>query len=118
VEGWPALRTETKWFAGWVRKYFWEEVASANKWAAATRTLYSAGIFLFLSGLAAVAVPPASEQGFWRWVIFGIAAVGAAGELIWIALNSKWGQGLVERWRAHGKPAKTSQQDGPARTDG
>jgi hypothetical protein len=88
-DGWPALRAGTKWHAGWIRRYFYEEVWQASRWAVATRTLYHFGILALVLGLTALVTPPAGAGGFWRWTLFGVATLGALGEAGWILANSR-----------------------------
>ena len=86
-ENWPALRTGTKWYPGWIRRYFYEEGLKANKWAGATRWLYHLGVLALLLGLSALVAPPADAAG-WRWALFSIALGGALAEAGWIAVQS------------------------------
>jgi hypothetical protein len=114
VEGWPAVRTDTKWYAGWLRQYFYEEGWRANRWAGASRHLYHAGVLALLLGLSALVTPPAGAGGFWRWTLFAVAALGAALELAWIVGNSQvWG-GVRRRARSGGS---TDPADPPAPED-
>jgi hypothetical protein len=95
VEGWPALRTDRKWYPGWLRKYFYEELVMARRWAAATRHLYHLGILALLLGLVAAVIPPAEAGGFGRWTLVAVAVIGAVCELGWIASTSA----AVRGWR-------------------
>lgn len=87
-QGWPALRAGHRWYAGWIRQYFYEETWRASRWAGATRLLYHLGIFALLSGLTALVAPPGDSAEFWRWVLLGAAVIGALAELVWIAFES------------------------------
>jgi hypothetical protein len=89
VDGWPALKAGNRWYAGWVRKYFYEQTIEANKWAGRARNAYHAGILALLGGLTALVAPPADEGSEWRWTLFAVAALGTLGELAWILSESR-----------------------------
>lgn len=98
---------------GWVRQYFYEEGLKANRWAAATRSLYHFGVLALLLGLSALVSPPADAGGFWRWVLFGVALTGALAEAGWIAAQSR-ALGALHRWsrmRAGPQPVASESVD-------
>jgi hypothetical protein len=117
VEGWPALRTDTKWYAGWLRRYFYEEVTRANRWAGATRLLYHAGILALLLGLTALVTPPAGGGEFWRWMLFGLALAGALAEGAWIASRSWAWAAIISRTAKPASAPTEGVSDEPADSD-
>lgn len=98
LEGWTwkgeePIAVETKWYGAWPRKFLFDELNTANRWARRMRHLYHAGIMALLCGLAFAAVPPEGQGDLGRWMLFTVAAAGAILEGAWIVLF-QWGDQL------------------------
>jgi hypothetical protein len=88
-DGWPPMYGDGKWYAGWMRRYFFESTETARKWAQATRHVYHAALVFLLLGLTALAIPPDWSGPAPRWVLVGLAAAGTCAEVVWI----RWARG-------------------------
>ena len=81
---WPEM-TEGSALEGRLRE---EQAYSFRRWAfwaLCTRTSHGAGVLILLAGLAlALPPPPGSTQGALRWMAFGVALAGCAGEALWM----------------------------------
>jgi hypothetical protein len=88
AEGWPPMYGDGKWYAGWMRRYFFESTESARKWAQATRHVYHAALVFLLLGLTTLAIPPHWSGPPIRWVLVGLATAGTLGEMLWIRAAS------------------------------
>jgi hypothetical protein len=83
-EGWPPMYGDGKWYAGWMRRYFFESNETARKWALATRHVYHAALVFLLLGLTVLAIPPHWSGPPARWVLVALAAFGTCAEIAWI----------------------------------
>jgi hypothetical protein len=98
----PSLQVGSKWYSGWVREYFHDEWAKAEKLYSRTRLLYNLGVLSLLSGIAVLVVPPVSDASTARWAILCIAVSGVLAEVVWISIDPLrgplgWVRGLFSR---------------------
>lgn len=78
------MPADGKWYAGWLRRYYFFSAEEAAKWARLTRHLYHGGILALLAGLAVLVIPPAGSGTVGRWFLVAVAVLGIAGEALWI----------------------------------
>ena len=82
-EGWPPMWAGGKWYAGWIRRYYFESTQHAVKWARWTRHLYHAALVALLFGVTVLVMPPNWSGSGGRWLVVAFATLGAGAELIW-----------------------------------
>jgi hypothetical protein len=94
LKGWdlpdaPAMRVGGRWYGGLMRKYLYDEIVTANKWAKRMRNLYHGGILSLLSGLTVLVWPPAGQGTPSRVALAAVALVGTIAEAVWIGAASR-----------------------------
>lgn len=79
-----------QWFGGWPREYLSGQLREASRWGRWARRLYHGGVLALLIGLVFLVAPPGDDGTCGRWVLFGVAVLGALGEFIWILTFTNW----------------------------
>jgi hypothetical protein len=91
-EGGEPIGVQRQWYGAWPRKFLFDELNTANRWARRMRRLYHAGVIALLCGLAFAAVPPEGQADLGRWMLFAVAAAGVVFDGAWIILFQWEGQ--------------------------